>query len=345
MGLAIASDIDAILARVLGSLLGTMGFHAPAPRPRRWVRPRPPLRDVFEIIALKGGRLLPTWGISLDFVPHVEGDTIRWHRTDKSARMDLVYDPADFDPNWWARWSLSMLRPVEDVERDAGRILPEAARHALDWYGTFELDKLHERIEEHRAAVRSGRRFGFDNFVQQPLALAFALGRVRMLPRMLSTVHPRYRSPYIAVLVQWVVGLAVPLILGFEYGPITGFVFDATVIVLIIVGVYIACDLACIGYYLRHRREDFNPLLHVVVPILGIAAFAPALLAAAGIQAFSFIAPLSSPSSYSGIVVGVWLLIGIILLVYFASTHPERVGEMSRVHLDETPADGTPAPR
>jgi amino acid transporter len=157
-------------------------------------------------------------------------------------------------------------------------------------------------------------------------------------------VHPRYRSPYIAVVVQWVVGLAVPLILGFEYGPITGFVFDATVIVLIIVGVYILCDLACIGYYLRHRREDFNPVLHVVIPILGIAAFAPALLAAAGIQVFSFIAPLSSPSSYSGIVVAVWLVIGVILLVYFAATHPERVAEVSRVHLDEIPADGTPPP-
>jgi amino acid transporter len=171
--------------------------------------------------------------------------------------------------------------------------------------------------------------------------MAFALGRIRMLPRFLSTVHPRYRSPYLAVLVQWVVGLAVPLILGFEYGPITGFVFDATVIVLIVVGVYIACDLACIGYYLRHRREDFNPLLHLVVPVLGIVAFAPALLAAAGIQVFSFIAPLTSPSSYSGIVVGVWLLIGVILLVYFASAHPERVAEMSRVHLDEVPADTT----
>ena len=171
--------------------------------------------------------------------------------------------------------------------------------------------------------------------------MAFAFGRIRMLPRLLSTVHPRYQSPYIAVLVQWVVGLAVPLILGFEYGPITGFVFDATIIVLIIVGVYILCDLACIGYYLRHRREDFNALLHVIFPVLGIAAFAPALLAAAGIQVFSFIAPLSSPSSYAGIVVGVWVLIGVILLIYFAATHPERVAEMSRVHLDEIPADST----
>jgi amino acid transporter len=172
--------------------------------------------------------------------------------------------------------------------------------------------------------------------------MAFALGRIRMLPRFLSTLHPRYRSPYIAVLIQWVVGLAAPLILGFKYGPTTGFIFDATIIVLIIVGVYIACDLACIGYYLRHRREDFNPLMHLVIPVLGIAAFVPAFLAAAGIQAFSFIAPLTSPSSYAGVVVGVWLVIGVILLAYFATQHPERLAEMSRVHLDEDPV-GSPS--
>jgi amino acid transporter len=169
--------------------------------------------------------------------------------------------------------------------------------------------------------------------------MAFAFGRIRMLPRFITALHPRYRSPYVAVLVQWVVGLAAPLILGFKYGPTTGFVFDATIIVLVIVGVYIACDLACIGYYIRHRRADFNPLLHLVVPILGIAAFVPAFLAAAGIQVFSFIAPLTSPASYAGIVVGVWLVIGLILLAYFLIRHPTRVAEMSRVHLVEDPVD------
>jgi amino acid transporter len=175
--------------------------------------------------------------------------------------------------------------------------------------------------------------------------MAFAFARIRMLPRFLGALHPRYRSPYVAVIVQWVVGLAAPLILGFVYGPTTGFVFDATIIVLIIVGVYIACDVACIGYYLRHRREDFNPLLHVIVPVLGVLAFIPAFLAAAGIQAFSFIAPLTSPSSYAGIVVGVWLVIGIALLVYFATHHPERLAEMSRVHLDDDPVDSAAGAR
>ncbi len=153
--------------------------------------------------------------------------------------------------------------------------------------------------------------------------MAFAFARIRLLPRFLSTLHPRYRSPYLAVLVQFVIGLAVPLILGFKYDPITAFVFVATIIVLVVVGVYIVCDVACIGYYLRHRREDFNALLHVVVPVLGIVAFVPALLAAAGIQAFSFVAPLTSPASYSGIIVGVWLVLGIVYLVYLLSRRPD----------------------
>jgi amino acid transporter len=176
--------------------------------------------------------------------------------------------------------------------------------------------------------------------------MAYAFARIRLLPRFFGAVHRRYRSPYLAVLVQFVVGLAVPLILGFKYDPVTAFVFVATIIVLVIVGVYILCDLACIGYYVRIRRQDFNPLLHVIVPLLGIAAFGPALLAAAGIQAFSFIAPLTSPASYSGIIVGVWLVIGVVYLLYLLSRRPAAVAEMTRVHLDEDPvqsAAGVPA--
>ncbi len=77
----------------------------------------------------------------------------------------------------------------------------------------------------------------------------------------------------------------------------------------------------------------------MVVPVLGIVAFVPALLAAAGIQAFSFIAPLTAPASYSGIVVGVWLILGIVYLGYLLSRRPASVAEMSRVHLDDDPAD------
>ncbi|MCW2779352.1 MAG: amino acid permease [Frankiales bacterium] len=162
---------------------------------------------------------------------------------------------------------------------------------------------------------------------------AYALGRIRLLPRMVTVLHPTHRSPYLAVYAQFVIGVVVTLGLGFAYDPVTAFYLVATVIVIVVVLVYILCNLACIGFFLRKRREDFSPLLHLVLPALGVVAFVPALFTAAGIKSFSFVTPLKHPVSYAGPVVLVWLLIGLVYLVYLFLRHPDRVRQMSQVHL------------
>lgn len=164
---------------------------------------------------------------------------------------------------------------------------------------------------------------------------AYALGRIRLLPRVVTALHPTHRSPYVAIYAQFVIGVAVTLGLGFAYDPITAFLLIATIIVIVVVLVYILCNLACIGFFARKRREDLNPFLHVVVPLLGVVAFVPALLTAAGIQVFSFISPLTSPVSYAGPVVLLWLLTGLGYLVVLLQAHPERVRQMSQVHLTD----------
>ena len=73
---------------------------------------------------------------------------------------------------------------------------------------------------------------------------------------------------------------------------------------------------------------------HVLFPVLGIVAFVPALLTAAGIPAFSFVTKLSAPISYAGPVVGVWMVLGMIYLAYLWSRHRQRVIDTGRVHLD-----------
>ena len=162
---------------------------------------------------------------------------------------------------------------------------------------------------------------------------AYALGRIRLLPRAVTVLHPTHRSPYLAVYAQFVIGVAVTLGLGFAYDPITAFLLVATVIVIVVVLVYILCNLACVGFFTRKRREDLNPFLHVLVPLLGAVAFVPALLTAAGIKAFSFVAELTSPISYAGPIVIAWLVLGAFYLVFLTAKHPERVRQMSQVHL------------
>lgn len=137
---------------------------------------------------------------------------------------------------------------------------------------------------------------------------------------------------------QFVIAVGAALGLGLAYDPVTAFTLLATVIVTVIIGVYIIVNLSCAGYFLRRRRDAFNPVLHLLFPVLGIVAFVPALLTAAGIPAFDFVSELSPPVSYAGPVVGVWMLIGIVVLVVLLRRHPERVAQTGRIHLDDTAA-------
>lgn len=170
---------------------------------------------------------------------------------------------------------------------------------------------------------------------------AFALGRIKVFPELFARLHPRHRSPVAGVAVQCAVAIAAMLGLGFAYDPVTAFLLLATVIVTVVIGVYIVVNLACAGYFLRRRRELFRPVRHLLFPLLGIVAFVPALLTAAGLPVFDFVSELTAPVSYAGPVVGVWMMTGVVVLIVL-SRHPGRIAETARVHLDET---SSPDPR
>ena len=166
---------------------------------------------------------------------------------------------------------------------------------------------------------------------------AYAMGRIGAFPRMLAQVHPRHRSPVTAIIVGFVVTVAVTLGLGLGYGPTEAFFMIGTGLVIILAAIYILMNAACIGYFGRSSTRGtrrFNPLLHVVIPVLGIITFVPAWLTSAGIKAFSFVAPLSPPYSYMGPGVAGFMVIGVIYLVYLYRHDPRRVLEVGLVHLD-----------
>lgn len=57
-----------------------------------WIRSeKQSIREGFAAVPLKGYRFVPSWFVSLDFVPHVtDAGQVRWHRTEKSALADLA---------------------------------------------------------------------------------------------------------------------------------------------------------------------------------------------------------------------------------------------------------------
>jgi amino acid transporter len=167
----------------------------------------------------------------------------------------------------------------------------------------------------------------------------FAMSRIGVLPSPLARTHPSRKSPTVGVVLQLVITLAVGLPLGIHFGPVTAFVFLATILTAIMVAIYMIFNLSCLLFYARKARSEFNWLLHGIIPVLGIVAFLPAWFTAMGIggSVLKFVAPLSYPSSEAGLGIGIWYLIGVIALVYLYVKHPARLGEMKRV-FDETPA-------
>jgi amino acid transporter len=170
----------------------------------------------------------------------------------------------------------------------------------------------------------------------------FAMSRIGLLPAPLAKIHPRWNSPYVGVIVQLVLTLAVGLPVGLKYGPTTAFVFLATILTGVMIAIYMVFNLSCIFFYLRRQRSEFNVLLHLVIPVLGILAFIPAWLTALGLGSsfLKFVTPLAYPSSLTGPIIGIWFVIGLGVLAYLYARHPERLPEMKRVFAD----DVLPAP-
>jgi hypothetical protein len=175
MDLLSAASIDAELDRTFGRTLAAEGFTAV--RPRFWVRPGPPpVRHLVRIEALKGARYAPAWGISLDYVPHVEGRHVRWHRTNRSARFDLIYDTVDHEPG--KGWFLDGFASDRDFGQRCGSLTPRLVAAATAFMAPLTSDaSVLEAFEDKRR--RPTTRCGFENYHQNVLAYAFTLARVR----------------------------------------------------------------------------------------------------------------------------------------------------------------------
>ena len=167
---------------------------------------------------------------------------------------------------------------------------------------------------------------------------SFAMGRIHAFPPQFARVSDAHRSPVLAIGAGCAIGLAVMLGLGFGYDPGTAFGMIATALVILLVGIYLVMNVACIGYFAR-RAHGFNLVSHVIVPVLGIAAFIPAWLAGAGLKApgLSFIPRLTPPLSYMGPAAGIWMVIGVGYLAYLYASHRQRITDVALIHLESEP--------
>jgi len=153
----------------------------------------------------------------------------------------------------------------------------------------------------------------------------YGMGRSGVLPTALAKVNPKRQTPINAIHMQvgmQVVAFACALI----FGVTNVFLTWANAITIGLVLMYILANIGVAKYYLTEGRDKFNPLLHVVVPLIASAAGVVVVWK-------SYFAPFTS----SGVVFwGLMVFFAVLAvtigaLIYMRARHQE--GWMSKAQL------------
>jgi amino acid transporter len=157
----------------------------------------------------------------------------------------------------------------------------------------------------------------------------YALARNRLAPHQLGRTHPEFKTPHVAIIWMSAFALVLSLIAGAIWGPLTAFSLLATIAVPVVIVVYMIISVGCMRYYLTVGRANFNPFLHIVLPVLGIVMFFLPLY-------WQYVqAPPTYPIKAANWVALVWLVIGVGLAIWLATQRPERLQDVEHVYVDE----------
>jgi len=164
-----AAERDAILAAHLRERLPAFGLSEITAR--RWVDgSQPPVRRMFEISLLKGAGIGAQWGFSLDFVPHISGGRVRWHRSDKTAMLDVIVEPRGLPQP-------SFIHGPARLTEGLRQLLPEAIHRAEEsWRKGSTLEGMLDIIRDIRDRRSNG--LGYENYTQLPLAYAYLSAKI-----------------------------------------------------------------------------------------------------------------------------------------------------------------------
>jgi amino acid transporter len=165
--------------------------------------------------------------------------------------------------------------------------------------------------------------------------LAYAMGREDMLPSRLGALS-RYKTPHVAVATVTALALVIGLPVSISQGGFLAFAYIGALSGLALIILFITVSVAVMVSFRRQYKKDFNPFLHVFLPLLGIGTFGIPLVG-------TFYPVPSAPYNWLPYLTLAWLLIGIIVAVWLSRTRAEALGRIGRVFLVEGPEQPYPS--
>ncbi|CAG4917033.1 unnamed protein product [Acidocella sp. C78] len=99
--------------------------------------------------------------------------------------------------------------------------------------------------------------------------ILFSSGREGLLPRFFGKIHPQHRTPFVAMWSYVLVALGIVIFFGWNIKPVDLFGETGSLGTIPVILTYLVTNIALPVYMLRHHRNEFNPVRHALIPILG----------------------------------------------------------------------------
>jgi amino acid transporter len=165
--------------------------------------------------------------------------------------------------------------------------------------------------------------------------LAFAMGRERMLPSGLAKLS-RFGTPTYAVIAITAIALAIGLPVSLSQGGFLACAYIGALSGISLIILFISVSFTMIVAFLTRWRDEFNPITHLLFPILAILIFGIPLVG-------TFYPRPEPPFSWLPFLAIGWLLIGVVVAFWLARNRSEMLSRIGRVFVDEGPEQPYPS--
>jgi amino acid transporter len=141
----------------------------------------------------------------------------------------------------------------------------------------------------------------------------YAMGRNGALPRWFGHIDRRFGTPRNAIAAQTILTAGLGLGLGFAMGPFNEFLMIGVAITVGLALLYILSCLGVVRFFLTEQRRAFNPLLHLVIPLVAAITV--------GFVLYHNVIPVPPyPINIALPLAGGWVVVGIVATVYMVRT-------------------------
>ncbi|MCW2977971.1 MAG: hypothetical protein JWM06_3252 [Actinomycetia bacterium] len=154
----------------------------------------------------------------------------------------------------------------------------------------------------------------------------YAMARNGAAPAPLARTHPRFKTPYVAIIINTIIAVTLSIILGWKWGPLNGFYMLATAATVVVILVYMLVMLGCGVYYWRGGR--FNVLLHGVFPVAGIVLFAFPLF-------YQYHPIPAAPLNYAVWWAVGWVVLGLIVTAIMSRVKPQALRNAQLIYVED----------